>query len=234
MKCILFTGGIDSLSASVLLPEYDLVYCKIGHVYQQEELNAVLAMGRLLQKDIKIIDAVNLGNFEKDNANIPMRNLFLVMETILLGYTEIVMVAQKDEMTMLDKTPKFYKDTSALLSYLNETTIKVFTPFEHMDKTQIVAKLLKTHPRALTLLKNSHSCYHPVKGSECGNCSACYRKAIALVNNGLFNLLGNFYINPMESSISLEYAKKATSYSNLRQKRMTDGHKAYTAYKEKL
>ena len=117
-----------------------------------------------------------------------------------------------DEMSIPDRTVKFYADSSIILSYLNGRPIRVITPFDSMDKTSMVEWYITTGFDVESLLKTV-GCYSDVEG-HCGDCGACLRRYVAFRNNG---------IHPeyeLTDRIKKEYLHKLSDYSYVRQERM--------------
>ena len=103
----------------------------------------------------------------------------------------------------MDNNEKFFNLMEKLLNYtqLNDKkcNYKVLYPFLNVTKTELVKMFLEKGGEAKDLLY-SYTCY---EGNEkqCGQCDACIRKFVALVNNGILSKLdGNAYYenNPMD------------------------------------
>jgi 7-cyano-7-deazaguanine synthase in queuosine biosynthesis len=222
MKILCFSGGLDSLIAARYTSPDMLVYCKIGHRYQDAEFFHAHDLASFLGKELRTVDFINLSKYEEPDAEIPMRNMYLVMEVLSLAlqeskdsHHEVVLTVQKDETSIPDRTVQFFAKASEILSSLTGKSIAVTTPFWEMDKTEMVQwYMLQGYPAAH--LVHSYSCY---KGDaqECGNCPACFRKWVALRNNGL---LGRFAENPALSSTAAHYMEVIDKYSENRQSRI--------------
>lgn len=207
----LFSGGMDSLIAWEYLGRPNRLYVKMNHRYQREELEHIEDMhipGSFFTSDLSV-----LGSFEKNDADIPLRNLYLAMVAVNLGFSTIWLVVQKDEMSIPDRTREFLNSSSDILSYLSKRTIKVDTPFENMDKTDMV-KWYIDNGKDIDTLKDTWACYHPVKGDPCGNCGACFRRYVAFKEN---------CIDPdyeLKEEIKNHYRLNISTYSNDRRNRM--------------
>lgn len=210
-EVLLFSGGMDSLIAWEFLGQPASLYVDFGHKYAKQESERVRTIG---PKDrVLVYSGMKFGVFERDDAEIPQRNMYLAMLAANFGYDKIWIIAQKDEMSIPDRTPEFYQKASEMLTLLNEREIIVATPFEDMDKTDMVAWWLNEGHSAETLLK-TWACYHPWKGEPCGNCGACLRRYVAFKNND---------IDPgyeLKAEIKAEYTDKLASYSDDRRERM--------------
>jgi 7-cyano-7-deazaguanine synthase in queuosine biosynthesis len=211
------------------------LYARLGHRYQSQELEALEHIQHLLSLlptrfPFKFEQSMALGaygkNYEQSDANIPARNLLLAVEAANRGATEIAIVCQADERTLPDRNEMFFKRSSDLLSQLYEKHVRVSPVFQEWDKTDMVNWFLDTHDLDLSyqdrvnVLLATTACYQPVeidkKHQQCGNCPACFRRAVALINNGLTETYAQ---NVFESDVAREYLDKLGRYSVLRQKR---------------
>lgn len=181
-EVVLFSSGMDSLIAWEYVGRPDRLYVKLNHRYQNEEMTSVMMMG--LPGLLRISSLQELGIFEKSDAEIPLRNLYLAMVAANMGYDKIWLSVQKDEMSVKDRTRDFMSKASDMLSYLLDKPIKVDTPFENMDKTDMV-KWYMDSGKDMEKLRKTWACYTPVKGGPCGNCGACFRRYVAFMENGL-------------------------------------------------
>ncbi len=209
-EVLLFSGGMDSFMAYKILGKPKTLYVKMDHRYQDEEIKRVLA----LVPDTRILDMPVLGQFEEEDATIPMRNLFLAMMAALQGYTLIWVVTQKDEMSIPDRSMDFMSKASDMLSSLMGREIVVQTPFEKLDKTDMVQLYIDEGHNIDELLK-TWACYYPVRGEHCGNCPACFRRFVALKN---------CKVNPgykLSTEIKDYYREKLESYPLSRIRRMS-------------
>jgi 7-cyano-7-deazaguanine synthase in queuosine biosynthesis len=123
-----------------------------------------------------------IGWLEQPDANLPMRNMFLVM--VAAGYADIIsLVVQKGEMNIPDRSSTFFLDTPSILTRLNERPILVKTPFAEMYKAQMVKWYLDQGYNPDWLLETV-GCFSSQEG-HCGNCGSCFRRYAALKSNGI-------------------------------------------------
>jgi 7-cyano-7-deazaguanine synthase in queuosine biosynthesis len=199
---LLFSGGMDSFIAWYYLGKPHCLYVDLGHRYAVRERLAIDKLQKAIPDlDVTFDNRLVLGDVEQPDAFIPMRNAFLAEIGALYSYN-IWLVAQKGEMTIPDRSPEFFKGISKLTSMLREQTIKVDTPFKDMTKVDMVAWYRSKGLPIDNLLMTS-SCYH---GNNCGQCSACFRRFIALELNGLGE---KYLVDPWTTPLAKEYLHKA-------------------------
>lgn len=178
---LLFSGGMDSLIALRVLEARGAsptpIYVGLGHRYEQQERERALA---LLPNTLAI--TLGIGQWELPSAEIPLRNLYLAMAAVNLGFRRIWLSVQKDEMSIPDRTPLFFSMASSVLSLLAAEPVEVGTPVADMDKVEMVRWYLGRHPSQedRQLLVRTWACYHPWRDEPCGDCPACVRRFIAM------------------------------------------------------
>lgn len=180
---VLYSGGIDSFCAWSEL-QCDTVYMNLGHRYSAAEEKAI---DRTIPKTMRI-KSLCLGAFEGDDADIPGRNMYLAMYAANLGYSKICLVAQKDEMAIPDRSARFYRDSSTMLSFLYDRPIEVFTPYEEFDKFEIIRRYISAGGNT-ELLMQTWACYQPRfhrgKFTPCYDCGACFRRVTSFMYNDI-------------------------------------------------
>jgi len=175
---LLFSGGLDSYIAWYYLRKPKTLYFDIGHRYCAHEIEVV----KKLVPDTIIDSRLNLRDWEEKGANIPMRNAYFLMMATYYDIN-IVLVVQKGEMDIPDRSEKFFEEFEKMLDFLTEKPIMISSPFFSLTKTEMVEWYIEEgHP--IDLLLKTRSCYS-VSELPCGNCSACFRRWIALQNNNL-------------------------------------------------
>jgi len=172
---LLFSGGLDSYIGWHFLHKPKTLYVGLGHRYMTHEIEKV----KKLIPDTVIDTRLNLADWEARDANIPLRNAFLVM--IASKYDkDIILVVQEGEMSIPDRSPHFFNEFGAWLSFLWDETVTVSTPFFQMTKTEMVRWYLDHDLPAEDLIA-TRSCYAPTD-NPCGNCAACFRRWVAFTN----------------------------------------------------
>jgi len=221
-KILLFSGGVDSVIAYAMLQPDHCFYFDLGVKYNKAELSAVSKMG--ITK-LSIVDTLKLGDYEEDNANIPMRNLYLLMgatnEAIRWWGNDkgfyIYLTVQKDEMSAPDRNTQFFDGAQLFLSKLTNKKIITSLPFQYTDKSEMVRWFLERFPDGKDKLLHSYSCFRGHE-KECGDCPACFRKWVAFVNNDIMNDV--WEESPQNSATAKIYKSNMDKYSGIRQKRM--------------
>lgn len=212
-SAILVSGGLDSfigywyLIKTKLDSRVEPVYVEVNNKSSSKE-----------QMARQLVGAVRLGvldcsKIEKSDAYIPYRNFMLVLYVAAYGFERIWLIVQKDEMSIPDRQMANF--TKLARSVKGQFEVK--TPFAKMDKTDMVKWYVENIGDIDKLLK-TWSCYNAgIK--HCGNCSACFRRWVALENNGIY--CDSEWIHlPWTGSVAVEYKGKLHKYSKQRQRRI--------------
>jgi 7-cyano-7-deazaguanine synthase in queuosine biosynthesis len=210
-EILLYSGGPDCLIAYHYLGKPQTLYVNLGHKYRDKEK---LSIFQTIPNTI-IMDNEIIGNYEKKDAEIPMRNLLLSMCGVWEGAEKVWISIQKDEMNIPDRSEEFFLYISSFLSFLSGKNISVDTPFRNMDKTDMVTWYIKNVGDMGRLLSTT-SCYSDPEKSiaHCGDCPACFRRYVAFKNND---------VDPgykLTDSIKAFYRMRYSEYSETRQSRM--------------
>lgn len=180
-EILLYSGGIDSLIAWHYLDKPQRLFVYLGTKYAAaEEANIAHAEDypSILHRTF-----VNWGDYEHDDAWLPMRNIFLIMVAAAEGADKIYLVSQKGEQNIPDRSLKFFEKMALLMTEHNERPIEVDPVFPQMDKVAMVKWFLENGYSPQQLV-NAYSCYSGGH-DPCGQCTACWRKFIALTVNGI-------------------------------------------------
>jgi len=180
--CLLYSGGVDSLIAWHMLDKPDTIYVDLGHRYVWKELEAMSS----LPPKPKVFWSAYGAAFEKDDAHIPGRNLYLAMYAAAEGYEEIHLVAQQGEQNIPDRSLVFFDRTSEMLSFIFGYKINLMNLAICMYKHEMVKWYLDKGLPASNLLL-ALSCYSEATSryNHCGQCPACLRKYVVLTYNGV-------------------------------------------------
>lgn len=205
-KVLLFSGGSDSVLISHLYePDY-LVYINMHTRYSEEEIKKIKEGKFGNDPRLVFIDFPFLGQYEREDAIIPLRNLYLPMiicnyfDADTYGDLDICLGATAGD-RVLDKSPEFAEKTTELLTYLYSPQhwipegrkVKINIDYKKYTKAEML-KLYKDKGGDIdNLMNDSFSCYDPIENEkhekeECwcrnGICKPCFRKYIAYKLNG--------------------------------------------------
>lgn len=229
MSTLLFTGGLDSAIAAALNDYSCLLYYELGHKYQKNELKAAIKIADYLNNFIKKENkkqpfwwegSLKLGEYEKSNGFIPLRNLFIFAHATLHD-SEIHLIKTRGEASA-DKSEKFRRETEKLINYCLQDSgwlpggrkIKLIYPFSHLTKTQLLAKFLEEIGDT-TYLELTRSCYSRDL-YHCGSCGGCISRAVAEINNDIkFTIYNtNPFISLMQNKIHFTWREFFTTIPN--------------------
>ena len=185
-KVLLYSGGMDSWLISKLWNPDVLLYVDMCTKYSKAEIAR-------LPKDV-IIEKLDLSRWERPDAIIPLRNLYLIM--IATNYGDEICLGATAGDRVLDKSFEFAEKASDLLSFLyskqhwtEERNIKINLDFKNLTKKELLIKYLNQGGSLAEAANGSFSCYEPTLDesgcwSECWQCKPCFRKYVS------FKILG--------------------------------------------
>jgi len=181
---LMWSGGLDSTIAYFYLGKPRTVFVDLGHRYANIERLTTATLAKELDMDYVVDTRLFLGDMEKEDAEIPMRNMFLAMVGALYG-DNVYMVFQKGEQSLPDRSIRFVKGASRLLSYLNSRTVEVCNVFPHLTKAQMIS-WYRSKGYSVDILYETVSCFSEDESEiPCGRCKACFRRWIAFECNHL-------------------------------------------------
>lgn len=193
-RTLLFSGGLDSTMAARLLGNPRLLYIDDGHSYQPNELENIMRLtdvardlGLKLWPDF--LGRLDLSGLEDESKHVPLRNLIYGAMAAL--DSDVVYLGAVAGESSRDKAGRFFKLVSRALSFSEGRSIQFVAPFRHLTKTQLVRLYLRKHSgwADRELLRATTSCYDPTVDRKeyagCGRCMACFRRWVALSNNGI-------------------------------------------------
>jgi len=182
-EILLFSGGMDSLILWYWLQQPNCLFVDVGQRYYQKEFSAVTDIAHETGMDLIYKEMRVIGEVEKPDADMPQRNMFLLM--LGSNYADkVYLTIQKDEFSIPDRKPAFFKEAEKIVSYLHNRPIKFPVPFETMDKFDIV-EWYKDMGHPIDLLQLTVGCYTKSKSKHCGNCGSCFRRATSLAYNDI-------------------------------------------------
>lgn len=192
-KVLLFSGGFDSRLQEWLIKPDILLYVDMKTSYSERELEELERLSPYY-KDRLIIKELPLGEYERENKYLPYRNLLL--GAIAMEYGQHIYFgfnSTDDDSPDADKD--FMRLVSSLFEHLNihavadmgweNANFSFNAPFISLDKTEMVHLALK-NGMSPTEIQHIRSCYSGTSQKGCGVCKTCFKKAVALINNGLY------------------------------------------------
>jgi len=182
---LLFSGGIDSFVGRHYLEkqhaDFTCAYFWLSTSYTSKEAQAVRMMEPTIKTDYTL---AWLGEHEKgSSAFVPYRNLYLAM-TASIKYAPNVCICGVLDDKVPDKNEEVFQLWSNHLSRVGNQKVKVFSPFWHMRKHEVVNWYLESGG-TINEIQGTVSCYSSVSDLYCGHCRSCFRKFIALRANGI-------------------------------------------------
>lgn len=208
---IMYSGGLDSFIAYHFAKSQeldpDLIYVDLGHPYAHKEKRAIERNG-LPYKTVNMSDLYPVIEPRMTNQIIPSRNLLLaVIGGMLNGRVWVCALDGEQNGKERDKSPKFYDDTTALLTFINDffqPTTVVETPFSKMTKADTIRWALD-YGVSLDDLTSTISCYHPTH-NKCGECLTCYKRYTAFLLAGVEE--AGYVVNPLTTDYAKEMARE--------------------------
>ena len=185
MPVVCVSGGLDSYLAWVLLNEANgapaylankpqAIFVDYGQPYLALEQAAVAK----LYPNVTTVTISNLPPLGR-GIHIPARNLMLA--TLGCRFSDVICLAGVKDELCSDKNPAAFQSMSRMLTRYCGYKVTVFSPLWQYTKQEAVAAYLAKGYPAEPLL-DTVSCYSP---TQCNNCDACFRRAIALANNDI-------------------------------------------------
>ena len=194
MKVQLYSGGMDSWLIDKIWKQDRKGYVDMHTRYSKEEIKRI----REQRDDVDIID-FPLGQWERDDKIIPLRNLYLPMVICNITGNEDVDIcigATKGD-RVLDKSKEYIEKATDILNYLYQPQwwipegkkVRVNIDFKDYTKEDLLRKYLEMGGDLEEAFKSSFSCYEPNEdGTECwcnhGICKPCFRKFVAFESMG--------------------------------------------------
>lgn len=189
-KVMLYSGGMDSWLIDKIWKPDLRIYIDMHTKYSAEEIKKL----KIYEPDVKIVD-FPLGQYEREDAIIPLRNLYLIMvacNETLSDDVEICVGATAGDRS-LDQSNDFFHKAEDILNYLyspqhwvpNGKKVKIVTDYRDLTKAQLLEKYMEQGGDINVAFNQSLSCYNPSKDlQECWNCKSCFRKFIAFAYEG--------------------------------------------------
>lgn len=191
-KVLLFSGGLDSMLHEWLIKPDVLLYVDMKTSYSEREIEALNRLPSYYKERI-VIKQLPLGEYERENKYLPYRNL--ILGAIAMQYGQYVYFGFNNHDNAPDKDDTFLRRTNKLFDHLNincmadmnwdKPSYGFFAPFKDYSKTDLMRKCLSKE-MPVEWIQNIRSCYDGVSQKGCGVCNVCFNKAVALLNNGIY------------------------------------------------
>lgn len=181
------------------------VYYPLRHRYQEVELEVLERLERAVPGFSPVIrDPLPLRHLERPDAHIDYRNLLLVSFEAANGASTVYLGAVKGESSR-DKSRRFLRDASRLLTYLEKRRVRVLAPGRRYTKAKLFRVFLRSCPDGERWLRITRSCYALAAYDErvvgCGECMACFRRWVAMSLNGVEE---DYLSPPWESALTTD------------------------------
>lgn len=187
-KVLLYSGGMDSWLMSKLWKPDIKLYVDMKTRYSENELARIRK-----ERDVQVVE-FPLGQWEREDAIIPLRNLYLAMVACNVTGSEDVeiLIGATAGDRVLDKSPAFVAKATDLLSYLytpqhwipEGKKVRVCIDYKQYTKTDLLKMFKEQGGDLEEAFTRSFSCYDPVDGHECWHCKPCFRKFTAFSEAG--------------------------------------------------
>lgn len=187
-KVLLYSGGMDSWLMSKLWNPDIKLYVDMKTRYSENELARVRK-----EPGVQVVE-FPLGQWEREDAIIPLRNLYLAMVACNVTGSEDVeiLIGATAGDRVLDKSPEFVNKATDLLSYLytpqhwipEGKKVRVCIDYKQYTKTDLLKMFKEQGGDLEEAFTRSFSCYDPVDGHECWHCKPCFRKFTAFSEAG--------------------------------------------------
>lgn len=192
-KILLFSGGLDSVLLDWKVKADILLYVNMKTSYSAAEIRQIENLppyytDRLILKELPI------GEYEMKDKFLPYRNLLLI--GIALQYAPKVYLGFTGQDNSRDCQLPFLKRANSLYRMLskdnkdrmewNYSDVSINAPYRSFTKSEMVSDCLKLGMPA-EWIQRTRTCYSSVSEKGCGECLPCWNKAVALLNNNLFD-----------------------------------------------
>lgn len=189
-KILLYSGGMDSWLIDKIWKPDERIYIDMHTRYSSQEIEHI----KRQKLDVTVLD-FPLGQWERPDKIIPLRNLYLPM--VICNYTgnddvDICLGATRGD-RVLDKSKDFVKLATDILSYLYQPQwwipegkkVRVNIDFKDYTKEDLLKMYLDNGGDLDEAFNQSFSCYEPdIHGHECWHCKPCFRKFVAFESVG--------------------------------------------------
>lgn len=183
-KVLLYSGGMDSWLMSKLWKPDVKLYVNMHTRYSENEMRKI----KESEDDVTFVD-FPLGQWERDDAIVPLRNLYLCMVACNVTGSEDVkiLIGATAGDRVLDKSYEFVDKANDLLNYLytpqhwipEGKNVNICIGYKSWTKSDLLQKYKEQGGDLEEAFTKSFSCYNPVDGHECWQCKPCFRKFVS-------------------------------------------------------
>lgn len=185
-RYLLHSGGLDSHVAWLLDPTRVPVYIRHGASNERHEIEALRGLVKWGNFSPRYIHGPDIGRWAAPDGHVRHRNLVLLACVASLSDAEEVAYAAVRGEASADKSPQFVASLARTL-HISERDTTLVAPLARLTKAQALARAVELGDTARRQLDATRSCYsHYVL--PCGECQACYRRALAYWTIGLRDL----------------------------------------------
>lgn len=183
-EILLFSGGLDSYIAWHYLEKPPVLFFDAKQSYAEKELASVQYFAqKYSEMDLTIDRTLDVSGWETPSFYIPYRNVLFSMVGSLYA-PKVHLIGIKGD-AVNDNNPEATEKMSEFYNNFDpESPITVSSPFYEMTKTDIVRWYLE-QDLPVEDLTRSRSCYDKNSSGQCGRCGSCFRRWVALENNGI-------------------------------------------------
>lgn len=234
--CIIsFSGGVDSTAGAMYALKKGMktlaVWIGFGQKNEADELRVVKKICKKL--DIKLLivkinlkDYVDAGWDRWKMGIIPARNLlFAAVASEIAAKSKksevsIFICAHKEEINYVntDKSRRFYTTCNKIFSKIYSKKIELTTPFFNYTKPEIISFWKRNWSKSFGITPGETvSCY---LGNNCGNCKACFNRAIAFILAG--EKLDKYLSHPLEDKKGIIDKGYVSRFAELQTERKLD------------
>lgn len=189
-KILLYSGGMDSYLIDKLWKPDRRIYVDMHTRYSQQEIDCI----KKRRNDVEFID-FPLGQWEREDKIIPLRNLYLPMVICnITGNEDVdICLGATNSDRVLDKSQEYVEKATDLLNYLyqpqwwipNGKKVRVNIDFKKYTKEDLLKMYMEQGGDLDKAYNESFSCYEPdEEGNVCHRCKPCFRKFVAFASVG--------------------------------------------------
>lgn len=206
----LISGGVDSTVMALQNKVIPNIHFNLGGKYSEIEEKKVKNLGEHFGLDIKYEVLEGIADNEQGNKMfVPARNLLMATYVVAKYNADIINIAGIKGDKVCDKSPSAFKKFSQVLSVASNKKVKVRSPFWDKTKGDLIKWFFSRYDEVDW--EDVYSCYN---GGEkhCGDCPACFRKAVGEKVAGVFNK-SMYLVNPLFTNLAETYWNKRKKYN---------------------